>query len=357
MPQISDGQAFLLILAAFYLWECIQWVQPGSLGFFRRLGRWYLKPARDALYGRKKSILFNPWPDWFCPALVVRELPFGLSEKDLITEEGVKIAWGDLVLEQQQSEVVLIQNRRLRFNSPEEARSILGLLTELKAINPGLRRRRITRFYRLYLSPLRSKRWIRRVLGITDLLRFNGFFLTLYVFLGIPYAYLTQQQSLGFAFALLAAILLLIFQGFVAYTTAKRLFRGRGKQHLAFAFGCLFPWQAMRAGQSLLSKSLATQHPLAVAAALLNQRAFQDYLSAYWRRFTYLSSPSKDDAMRSALESFLKQTGSEEKTLLKPPKKDSQDTVAYCPCCHAQYRESLASCADCKGVELVPFGS
>lgn len=351
---MSDGQTFILVLAAFYLWESIYWVLPQSTGWIRCLKYWKQSQAHDLLYGRQKAILFNPWPGIWFPQCLAAELPFHLAKDRLILPEGRYLDWNDLELRQEASDLYLINDYHLKLPNANYAAHLLELLQELKEAPPPQRERSIELFYITHFNPTRASRLVHRAKAITQLLRLNGLFLTLIFFGAIPLSYILRKETI-FPYVLLTAFFFVIYQSFVAFFTTKRLDPKSKKQRWVVALSSLFPWQAMHAGQHLMSHSLPLQHPLAVSAALSNQKSLKQQLSIYLRHLTFSLEAPPPETFGSALDRFIAQQGFSKTDLIAPPKQADQSTASYCPCCHAQYRENFSTCSDCHGVELEPF--
>lgn len=351
---MSDGQTFILVLAAFYLWESIYWVLPQSAGWIRCLKYWKQSKTHDLLYGRRKAILFNPWPSIWFPQCLAAELPFHLTKDRLILPEGRYLDWQDAELRQEASDLYLRNDYKLKLPNGKYAAHLLELLQELKDATLPQRERSIELFYKTHFSPMRSARLVHRAKAITQWLRFNGFILTLIFFGAIPLSYILRKETV-FPYVLLSAFVFVIYQSFIAFFTTKRLDPKSKKQRWVVALSSLFPWQAMHAGQQLMSQSLPLQHPLAVSAALDNRKSLKLQLSIYLRHLTFSMDAPPPETFQSALDHFIAQQGFSKKDLIAPPKQADQSTANYCPCCHAQYRENFSSCSDCHGVELEPF--
>jgi fumarate reductase subunit D len=355
MPQLSDGQTFLLILVVFYLWEGIHWVKPGSVGYVRYVVRWRLRFASSVLYGRNRAVLFNPWPGFICPGFSAIELPFEFSPDKLIIEGNVELSWDALSLRREGSILTFGPAGKITFLGVQEAKEMENLLTSFAAISLEKRKRQIQLFYKTHLSRTKASRLIKRARMVTDSVQFNGLILMVVFFGFIPFAFITQKESLAFAGSLLVALCLLMVQAVMAYFAARRLTDGNKKYSLTVALSCLFPWHAMHVGQSLLNQALPFQHPLAVSAALLSKKQLEKHLSLYWRKQEYRRGGKSSLLFQEALDEFLERESFEKRFLLQAPRRDGNRSAAYCPSCHAQFHAGVTACSDCHGVELVEF--
>jgi hypothetical protein len=352
---MSDGQSFIFILSAFYLWESIYWVRPQSVRFVRYFNRWRLSVATDLLYGRKRAIVFTPIPGLIFPQFIGSELPYTFNEIALKPNVGPPLSWEELQIKQEGTTLYLKKNETLVFPSGIQAAASAQLLKEMAQKPKEERAKCIRQFYRKHLSSTHSKRLIQKAIIATNTLRFNGLFLMLLCFVIIPYSYIFNKSSLHFVITLSITVLMVIYQTFLAYFVARRLYPGKRKYNLITALSTLFPWQAMHVGQHLMSNVLSMQHPLAISAALLPHKDLCAKASAYWRKMKYSSNQALSPPLKIELQEFLNREGIETKSLFLAPKKTANETASYCPCCHAQFRKGFSTCSDCHEVALISF--
>ena len=352
---MSDGQSFIFILSAFYLWESIYWVRPHSVNLVRYFNRWRLSVATDLLYGRRRAIFFSPLPGLFFPQFIGSELPYSFNSATLKLKGGSSLSWNELQIKQEGSTLHFNKKYKLDFPSGIQAAASADLLNELAQAPEEKRTKYIREFYRKQLSSTRSKRIIRKAKIATSTLRFNGVFLLLLCFVIIPYSYIFNKGSLHFVITLAITFCLVIYQAFLAYFVARRIYPGKRKYNLIIGLSSLFPWQAMHVGQHLLSNALSMQHPLAISAALLSNKNLNVQVSSYWRKMEYGPNQNLSPLFKNELQEFLKREGIEEESLFLAPKKSSNETASYCPCCQAQFREGFSTCSDCKEVTLIAF--
>ncbi|MDA0347203.1 MAG: hypothetical protein O3C43_08715 [Verrucomicrobia bacterium] len=352
---MSDGQSFILILSAFYLWESIYWVRPHSVSFVRYFNRWKQSVATDLLYGRRRAIFFSPLPGLFFPQFIGSELPYTFNSATLKLTGGALLSWDELQIKQEGS--TLYFNKKYKFDFPSgiQAAASAQLLHDFAQTPEVKRTKHIREFYRKQLSSTRSKRIIQKAKIATSTLRFNGVFLILLCFAIIPYSYIFNKGSLHFAITLAITICFVIFQAFLAYFVARRLYPGKRKYSLIIGLSSLFPWQAIHVGQHLLSNALSLQHPLAISAALLSPKDLCAQISSYWRKMEYGPNQNLSPLFKNELQEFLKREGIEKESLFLAPEKSSKETASYCPCCQAQFREGFSTCSDCKEVSLITF--
>jgi hypothetical protein len=132
----------------------------------------------------------------------------------------------------------------------------------------------------------------------------------------------------------------------------------------------LAPTTAMRAHDALSRPLMEGFHPLAIASVLLPEKDFRDFARRVLldlrqpalppcpndnqaARETELQARS---ALRSAAEEFLKKAGVGPGDLCGPPAPADESCRAYCPRCDAQFITVEGKCADCGGLDRVPFG-
>jgi hypothetical protein len=352
---MSDGQSFILILSAFYLWESIYWVTPHSVSFVRYLNCWRISVATDLLYGRKRAIFFSPLPGICFPQFIGSELPYSFNSAALKLNGGALLSWDGLQIRQEGSSLYFNKKDKLDFPSGIQAAASVQLLQDLAQTPEEQRAKRVREFYRKHLSSTRAKRIIKTTKIATSTLRFNGAFLMVLCFAIIPYSYVFNKGSLHFAISLAITGCLIVFQAFLAYFSARRIFPGKRKYNLLIGISTLFPWQAMHVGQHLLSNALSMQHPLAISAALLSRKNLCAQASSYWRKMEYSQNKDISPLFKNELKEFLKREGIEREKLFLAPEKSSGETASYCPCCQAQFREGFSTCSDCREVALIAF--
>jgi hypothetical protein len=103
--------------------------------------------------------------------------------------------------------------------------------------------------------------------------------------------------------------------------------------------------------------------PLALAAALLPERAFRRLAREAWYREQEALKHSAGSARAAywslrleAWDRLVAASGSEAATVLASPPPEDASAASYCPLCSTQYRSGFARCAEC-AVELRALGA
>jgi hypothetical protein len=245
------------------------------------------------------------------------------------------------------------------------------LREELARVNParqpGLLEERLARMTDVpavsaRVAELRkASRWLRRTTAV----------LFAWTFLLGPFLY---YFSPGWRPLLLLAVYLCVFALLWLLTVLqsarlrrKLLGESRGAAVRHSLVLLLSPASAMRTGESLFRRSLASYHPVAVAAALCNPRTLAAYA---WPVLAALRHPLADelptDASAKRQDAWIRQSLAErlhdvlhgaalDPELLYRPEAQLGDAMAYCPRCHNQYVSAEGDCPDCAGVQLMPF--
>jgi hypothetical protein len=130
---------------------------------------------------------------------------------------------------------------------------------------------------------------------------------------------------------------------------------GRWQQVMVLA---LSPFSAIRANDVLLRDLFCAFHPVAVGCALLSKEESRVLAERSLRQamFRMDGDPtSSDPAVRRALEAFLAKNGMLLEQLLRPPQRESENCLTYCPLCLAQFVLAEGECPDCGDVPLKEF--
>lgn len=107
---------------------------------------------------------------------------------------------------------------------------------------------------------------------------------------------------------------------------------------------------------------LAEHHPLAVAAVLLDDAAFEDIARRTWRSLTHpLPVPeasraiveSMRERLRVHVRALVESKGLDVEVLAARPSRSSDRVVAMCPRCESEFEQAQPECPDCPGVALI----
>lgn len=110
------------------------------------------------------------------------------------------------------------------------------------------------------------------------------------------------------------------------------------------------PIAAMHVHSVLGRRLLRGYDKLTVASALLPSEAMAEVLRPALARARFAG-----DGDVAALEALATESGLEPATLLAAPERESEQALAYCPVCRAQFTRADGGCESCGGVTLQPL--
>ncbi len=121
---------------------------------------------------------------------------------------------------------------------------------------------------------------------------------------------------------------------------------GRWQQVMALA---LSPFSAIRANDVLLRDLFCDFHPVAVGYVLLPKEESRVLAERILRQSLFRmesDATSSDSAMRRVLQAFLAKIEMPPEELLRPPLRESENCLTYCPLCLAQFVLPEGECPD-----------
>lgn len=361
----------LLYVAAFYLWQCVRFVPAGGAVF---VSMFWSRPA--ALRGPGFRPL-SPWPADL--GLVLGGLSFELSPTRLYSRAPLVRAGAGAIAER----VVAFDDPRgvrvrgpslraggkviLRAASRRHATHLAAVFEELRALEPDDRRRAVdallkaafdlSAFRSALASMSRTARPLRWCCGVYLLVLFGV----------VPWLAWRLDGEVAWRLAL-PLILACHAASLLALLVAERRSPHRAEGLAERLVTCaLFPPSLLRAPAEMVSEEVATFHPAAAAAALLEREAFEEFLRREiaevehppWSRHGGQEVPEASQrleflsALRSRLLSLPEQLGGEALPLGEHQRRDPT-AESFCPLCLADFRAGLAHCLDC-GIDSVPY--
>ena len=369
--RLSDTELILLILAAFYLMECVCWVRRGAV-CVSGAWRWF-RPLSgpDSLSNNQGGlVLTNPLPwassyvcEWW-PGEVGREgWRFAADQEPIPFAEMKRIAASDGRL--------LINGRTVaEMASPAHAESLAAVLRRIIEA-PAIDRPRVVETLLAESTNVEAVRArLQEVREATAALRINCSMLCLLVFACGPALYYVSSfsvLSLGLWLYLGLCLLywLLAVLGF--RRAHRRLFPSlRADRRKRVAMMCFSPAGAMRSAESVGRHALSGFHPLAVVAVVCRRPRLEAFAARTLLELKHpvseLAHAVSDDgeSFRSQLlarvESVIRTAGIDPESLVQPPEPDP-DAQSYCPRCQAQYVLPEGLCEPCGGIPLQAFQS
>ncbi len=221
---MTDAQIFYLLLAAFYLFECLSFAPSGarafvSLGMSAR--RWRRRNLAFRFSGANKDVFCAPILPW--PSMLT---VYPQSPKDQ--------------------------------SSPS----------------------------RLALENLRKQS--TQLASMTGPLRQASLLIFLHYFIILPYFYIFFFGSAFVLVLVALGEILSIFTAIRFYRLHRRLFPDeKGERRLETFYSAFFPWHAMRAADLIIRKKSEHWHPLVLLSSAPHQNANLRDLSYLWREATY----------------------------------------------------------------------
>jgi hypothetical protein len=196
---------------------------------------------------------------------------------------------------------------------------------------------------------LRSSRWVA---AGSQVLLFHLVVIVPLVLLGgvVPHGWKVLGGSLA------------VIQVFVAvtFTLAHRKLHpgqlGDRIQHLVSMF--FFPPDGVFAADHLANRTLDAFHPLAAALVLCGEDEGRKVAGEYlrvWQNPLAEEGAGKSGEYLEKVKILVDEMGWSVGEVAGPPLPDAQDSLAYCPRCHAQFLVAEGSCPDCPGVSKVLF--
>jgi hypothetical protein len=376
LASLSDTELILLILAAFYLVECLAWVR-GSVVLFSSGWRRFRPSRRSGLLGNQESglVLAHPLP--WATAFLCEAWPGAFDAQGF---------WPPRQAGQPPAEPVPFE--RMQDLAVRDRQVCLGGRTLVQAASRGHAQHFVASLRRLAetpaaerpplidallaeaVSPASVRGRIDQVWSATATLRLCCVSLFVLVFLLGPllyYSSLTASQSLRLWVYLAAcgADWLLIL---VSHHAAHRaLFPDApAERRKRFLTMLCSPASALRSGETVGRNALAPFHPLAVAAVACSRARFEALARQTLRELRHPLASSDEpparteaetafrDSLLGHLEALLRTAGMDPETLLAPPAQDPE-ALSYCPRCQTQYIFPEGACEQCAGLPLSRF--
>ncbi|YCM42181.1 hypothetical protein V2O64_12795 [Verrucomicrobiaceae bacterium 227] len=231
---MTDAQTFYLLLAAFYLFECLSFAPSGARAF--------VSLGAEARRWKKRDLAFR----------------FSGANQDIFCAP--ILPWSGM----------LAVFPRPSRNNPEVTPLTLRHLRKQAAILDS----------------------------VTQPLRRLSLLVFLHYFVILPYFYLFFFGSLWVLLLIALGELLSIVTALRFYKLHRRLFpNDKGERRLETFYNAFFPWHAMRAADLIIQKRSAHWHPLALLASAPHQGANLRDLSYLWRENKYHEKTSDLNAL------------------------------------------------------------
>jgi hypothetical protein len=382
---MGDLESLLCALAVIYLFECLVWVQRGSVLLLRWWGKSCAIRHPNALLGntRGAALLANPFPP-LGAAFLGRPIPVSYSAEGALscTAACLNRDWRRAQVTQfvrfdalhsvevVRKTVLLNGTEFFKAASPYAARKIAEMLDGLRKTSASDRPAAIREMVAAMLDRAQALRRVQAFNRSSRWLRFLGIALFFYLFAAAPWV----VWRFG-----LAAIVWPLVAGLLAQTvTISILFRrahaslypeASEERFTPFLTMLLAPPTAIRAADILGRPLLEHFHALAAAAVVTSKEEFAGFSRQILLdlRYPILPACSASDPSARATEKEFRQIlleasealvtgwGIDVQELLRPSARTDPTHRSYCPRCETQFTTKAGACADCGGRELLPF--
>ena len=376
---MTDLQLLLVLLVAFYLWECAQWIRRPGVVFRSWLGAAYqLAQPAGTLSNRLGGFIFAmpipglgatfavQWP----PILLTRDALIAHLDPLDLSDGALPSATARVPIEQLERieakrHVVWVNGRKFAAaGSNAAAQTLAAFIKELKATKPAAREPLIEKWLQQSLDDkLAAERINEWQVAVGRLGFVCGIEFALVVFAG---GWLGLGLSLREVWVwFVGALVIINWIATVKFARAhRRLFPDALEERIQHTtMMALFPLATIRAVDVLSRPLLEKFHPLAVGLHLLGRDAFEQLAQRQLRRVRLWMSeaPTEDQPyfrqLEDAVVRFLRTAKvAVEKSLVTPPASDP-NCRSFCPRCGSQFTFATGPCKDCGTIQVQPLAS
>jgi hypothetical protein len=382
---MSDVEWLFAVLAAIYVWECMCWIPRGTVAFRNVAGKKWFLSHPGSLAGNQRGGLVPAFP---LPPLgrivIAQQFPASLSRdaafsfvsaavnpglppiqngKTLpadsiktIVSEGKKVMINDQAFLKTSSVTFALQIaeqfRRWRDAPADKRRAVSEAI--LRAAFDFQSARERWQAFEKQIGPLR---WLT-----------NGLFVYLFIFAPLLILY-RGFESCWFGL-LLGLPVFTVACAICFFAVHRRFYPAAGDERFTqFLITLLSPATTIRVQDVLSRPLLDSFHPLAVASLFCDEKTFHEYARKILLETRYPQPPNDfgdtfaQEAEREwrglllqETEQFLKRQKLDLAALTRPPMPGDAASLSWCPRCETQFTTRTGTCADCGGLELIPFG-
>jgi hypothetical protein len=384
---MTELQLLLLIFTLIYLWECVCWINRGSVSFLTWFGhRW--RVAHPALLVGNQAggfVFAHPLPP-LGTILVGNQFPLSISPDAILayvapcvnpgarpTQSAKLFKFDDVRKVEAIGKKVHINGEvLLKVGTATYAIHIVQQINDLAKLPPAKREGALKDMARdRFDTKTITERWdtFRKHIGNVQMLT-NWLFTYLFIFTPV------LIWRLGFHLVwpeLLAVLLCCTIVTSIFFRRIHKKFypAAEDDRFTHFLTILLSPATTIRAHDTLSRPLLEQFHPLAIARAFCTEDEFRSVASTIFRDIQHPALPlcprneplaiGAESFSRSLLEKtaeeFLKKNNVSLKKLLQPPEPTDSTCVSYCPRCLSQFTTLDGKCDDCGGLPLAPFSN
>ena len=382
---MTELQLLLLIFTLIYLWECVCWINRGSVGFLTWFGRRWHAAHPASLVGNQSGgfVFAHPLPP-LGTILIGNQYPLSISPDAVLAYVAPSVNPGSRPT--QSAKLFKFEHIRkveglgkkvringellLKVGSATYASHIAQQLDELTKLHPAKREGALKEMARdCFDTKAIIERWDAFRDPIVNIRILTNWLFT-YLFIFTP----ILIWRLGFHMVwptLLAGLLCFTIATSIFFRRIHKVFHPTAEddRFTHFLTILLSPATTIRAQDALSRPLLERFHPLAIAKVFCTEDEFRNFASTILRDIRYPALPlcprneplalEAESFSRSLLENtaeeFLKKNNVSIKKLLQPPEPTDPTCASYCPRCLAQFTIIDGKCDDCGGLSLAPF--
>jgi len=382
---MTELQLLLLIFTLIYLWECVCWINRGSVAFLTWFGRRWRSAHPASLVGNQSGgfVFAHALPP-LGTILVGNQYPLSISSNAALayvapsvnpgsrpTQSAKLFKFDDIRKVEAVGKKVRINGELLlKAGSATFASYLSRQLEELTKLPASKREAALKEMAReRFDTKAISERWEAFRKEIPNI-RVLTNWLLMYLFIFTP----LLIWRLGFHMVwptLLAGLLCFTITTAFLFRRIHKSFypKAEDDRFTHFLTILLSPATTIRAHDTLSRPLLEQFHPLAVAKVFCTEAEFRRFASTSFRDIRHPALPlcPRDEPLaveaenfsRSLLENtveeFLKKNNVSIKKLLQPPESADATCISYCPRCLAQFTTLDGKCDDCGGLPLMAF--
>jgi len=384
---MTELQLLFLIFTLIYLWECVCWINRGSVGFLTWFGRRWRVAHPASLIGNQSGgfVWTHPLPP-LGTILVGNQYPLSISPDAVLayvapsanpgsrpTQSAKLFKFDDVrKIEALGKKVCINGEVLLKVGTMTFAGHIAQQLDELTKIAPAKREAALKEMARdQFDTKAITERWEtfhQRIANVRILTNW----LIMYLFVFTP----ILIWRLGFHMVwpgLLAGLLCFTIATAIFFRRIHKAFypTAEDDRFTHFLTILLSPATTIRAHDALSRPLLERFHPLAIARVFCAEPESRSFAATILRDIRQPALPlcprsellAKEaeifsrTLLEKTVEEFLKKNNVSVKKLLQPPKPADPTCLSYCPRCLVQFTTLDGKCDDCGGIPLIPFST
>jgi len=382
---MTELQLLFLIFTLLYLWECVCWLNRGSVGFLTWLGRRWRDAHPASLVGNQSGgfVVVHPLPP-LGTILMGNQYPLSISPDAVLAyvatcvNPGARPTQIAKLFKFDEIHKVEAVGKKVRINgelllkvgSASFAAHISQQLNELSKLAPANRESALSKMARDRLDTTAItglwKSYREQVANIRALT--NWLFVYLFIFTPI----LISRLGLHLVWpALLGGLLCFTITTALLFRRVHKAFYpdAEDDRFTHFLTILLSPATTIRAHDTLSRPLLERFHPLAIAKVLCADDKFRMFASTILRDIRHPALPlcPRNEPLaieterfhrillENTIEEFLKKNNVSIRKLLQPPQPFDLASVSYCPRCLSQFTTREGKCEDCGGLPLSAF--